>query len=121
MASFYSTLYAKFAELQVDQSFSTKFIYPATGLLPSLKVGGQISDCTVRIPPIWVANKTISYGPFVFEDGEFGQAAAVKLATASTCLLSAKSVFYWLYRDYVEEWLASKDGALRASYVVNAI
>ena len=121
MASFYSTLYAKFADLQVDRSFSTRFIYPATGLLPSLKAGKGISDCIVKIPPIRVANKTISYGPFMFEDGEFGQAAAVKLAMASTCLLSGKSVFRWLYRDYLQEWLASKTDALRASYVINMI
>jgi len=121
MASFYSTLYAKFADLQVDRLFSARFIYPATGLLPSLKTGKEISDCTVKIPPIRVASKSISYGPFMFEDREFGQASAVKLATASTCMLGAKSVFCWLYRDYMQEWLASKTDALRAGYSVNAI
>lgn len=121
MASFYSTLYAKFAELQIDRSFSARFVYPATGLMPSLKAGKEISDCRVKIPPIRVASKTISYGMFMFEDGEFGQAAAVKLALASTCLLSGKSIFRWLYRDYVQEWLASKTDALKASYAINVM
>lgn len=121
MASFYSTLYAKFADLQVDRSFSTKFVYPAVGSLPSLKVGKGISDCIVKIPSIRVAKNTISYGPFMLEDSEFGQAAVVKLATASVCLLSAKSLFCWLYRDYIQEWLASKRNTLRASYAINAI
>jgi hypothetical protein len=121
MASFYSTLYAKFAELQVDRSFSAKFVYPTSAPLPSLKVGIEISDCAVKIPPIRAAKNTISYGPFTFEDGEFGQAAAVKLATASISLLSAKSLFCWLYRDYMQEWLAPKGDALRAGYAINVI
>ena len=121
MNSFYSTLYGKFADMQVDQSFSAKFVYPATGPMPSLKVGKEISDCIVRVPPILVANNMISYGPFIFNDGEFGQSAAVKLAVASTCLLSSKSIFHWLYRDYLHEWLTSKADSLRASYAANAI
>ncbi|MEW6605410.1 MAG: hypothetical protein AB1351_12090 [Thermoproteota archaeon] len=120
MNSFYATLYAKFADLQVDQSFSAKFVYPAANPLPMLKIGKEISDCTVRIPPV-KANGRISYGPFVFEDGEFGQASAVRLAMASTCLLSGKSVFSWLYRECIKEWLASKGDPVRAGYVVNMI
>ncbi|MGI0049382.1 MAG: hypothetical protein ACREAW_07565, partial [Nitrososphaera sp.] len=107
--------------MQVDQSFSAKFVYPAIGPMPSLKVGKEISDCIVRVPPILVANNIVSYGPFIFKDGEFGQRAAVKLAVASTCLLSAKSVFHWLYRDYLQEWLIPKADPLRASYAANAI
>jgi hypothetical protein len=121
MNSFYSTLYGKFAGLQVDQSFSAKFVYPASGPMPSLKVGKEISDFIVRVPPIRVTNSTISYGPFVFKDSEFGQTAAVRLAVASTCLLSAKSVFRWLYGDYMKEWLIPKENSLRANYAVNAI
>lgn len=120
MNSFYTTLYGKFADLQVDQAFSARLVYPAAGPLPSVKTGKGISDCTVRIPPV-KANGKISYGPFAFEDTEFGQTSAVKLALASTCLLSGKSIFLWLYRDYVEEWLASKGDQLRAGYVVNTI
>src|SRR5687767_5928853 len=104
MNSFYTTLYGKFSDLQVDQTFSARFIYPAVGLLPSIKTGKDISGCAVRIPPIKVNGK-ISYGPFIFEDSEFGQTSAVKLALASTCLMSGKSIFFWLYRDYAEEWL----------------
>ncbi|AFU59846.1 hypothetical protein Ngar_c29280 [Candidatus Nitrososphaera gargensis Ga9.2] len=121
MNSFYSTLYGKFADLQVDQSFSARFAYPAKGLRPSLKIGKGILDCTVRIPQIRAAKGTISYGPFLFKDSEFGQAAAIRLAVASTCLLSGKSVFYWLYRDYLGEWLASKEDKIRAGYIVNVI
>lgn len=118
MNSFYSTLYGKFADLQLDQSFSVKFVYPASGYVPTLKTEKEISDCIVKIPPIRVANNIISYGPFAF-GSEFGQAAAVKLAVASTCLLSGKSIFRWLYRDYMQEWFATKADALRANYVVN--
>ncbi len=114
-------LYGKFADLQVDQSFSARFTYPAKGPIPSLKVGKGILDCTIKIPQIRVANGTISYGLFLFTDGEFGQAAAVRLAVASTCLLSGKAVFYWLYRNYLNEWLASKEDEIRASYVINVI
>lgn len=120
MNSFYATLYTKFADLQIDQSFSARFVYPAANPLPLLKTGKEISDCAVRIPPV-KANGRISYGPFVFEDGEFGQASAVRLAMASTCLLSGKSVFSWLYREYIEEWLASKGDPVRAGYVINMI
>jgi hypothetical protein len=120
MNSFYTTLYSKFAELQVDQSFSAKFVYPAANPLPLLKTGKEISDCIVKIPPV-KANGRISYGPFVFDDSEFGQAAVIRLVMASTCLLSGKSVFSWLYRDSIEEWLASKDDSARAGFVVNVI
>lgn len=120
MNSFYATLYNKFAELQVDQSFSARLIYPSSGPVPSLKIGKEISDCFVRIPSIKV-NGRISYGPFIFEDSEFGQTSAVRLAVASTLLMSGKSVFSWLYRDYIEEWVNSKDSPLKAGYVINTI
>jgi len=120
MNSFYTTLYSKFAGLQIDQSFSARLIYPASTYLPSLKIGKEIYNCRVGIPSIRVVNDSVSYGMFVFENNsEFGPSAAVKLAVASTCLLGTKSIFCWLYRDYVEEWISSKSDALRANYVSN--
>jgi len=121
MNSFYSTLYGKFSDLQIDQSFSARFIYPAKGLLPLLKAGKEISDFIVKVPAIRVTDGSIKYGLFTFKDSEFGQAAAVRLAVASTCLLSAKSVFHWLYSEHLPEWLGAKQNALRASHVFNAI
>jgi hypothetical protein len=121
MNSFYSTLYGKFADLQVDQSFSARFVYPSTRPVPSLKPAKEISDCIVRIPRVHVKGSTISYGPFLFEDTEFGQVSAVKLGIASTCLLSAKCIFNWLYFDYQKEWLGSKKDKLKATYTVNTI
>jgi hypothetical protein len=121
MNSFYSTLYGKFEGLQIEQTFSTKLVYPSGDLFPSLKTGKEISDCIVEIPTIHMTNERISYGLFAFEDTEFGQSAAVKLAVASTCLLSAKSIFHWLYQDYLKEWLASKTEAAKASYAINTI
>jgi hypothetical protein len=121
MNSFYSTLYGKFSDMQVDQSFSARLVYPGAGPLPSLKTGKEISDCKVRVPTIKAADGVISYGPFMFEDTEFGQAASVKLAVATTCLLSAKSVFGWLYHDYLQEWLVQKADPLRAGYAANIV
>lgn len=121
MNSFYSTLYGKFADLQIDQTFSSKLVYPINGPLPFLKTGKEISDCIVGIPAIRLTNSRISYGHFAFKDDEFGHSAAVKLATASTSLLSAKSVFYWLYQNYRKEWIASKTDAMKAGYVINTI
>lgn len=119
MNSFYSTLYGKFADLQIDASFSARFVYPGVSSQPSLKVGRGISDCVVGIPRIETRDK-ISYGPFVFQDEEFGQAAAIKLAFASTCLLSGKSVLYWLYRASIKDWLTSKKSP-KAEFVLNTI
>jgi hypothetical protein len=121
MNSFYSTLYGKFADLQIDQTFSSRLIYPTNTTLPFLKTGKGISDCIVGIPSIRLTNDTISYGHFAFEDDEFGHSAAVKLAMASTCLLSSKSILYWLYQDYRKEWVASKSDAAKAGYVINTI
>ena len=121
MNSFYSTLYGKFAGLQVEQTFSARFVYPANGGMPFLKGGSEISDCVVGVPAVHAAKNAISFGPFAFPDSEFGQEFSVKLAVASTCLLSAKSVFYWLYRPHLKEWIASKPDPLRAGYIANVI
>src|SRR5581483_4985684 len=121
MNSFYSTIYGKFAALQIDQRFSVKLVYPASSPLPFLKTGKKISDCVVSIPPIHITNSRISYGLFVFEDNEFGQSTAIKLAMASTCLLSAKSVFDWLYQSHLKEWITSKTDTMKAGFTVNVI
>jgi hypothetical protein len=121
MASFYSIIYNKFAELQVSESDSARFAYPSSDLLPSLKTGRTISDCIVAIPQISLARNAISYGPFVFDDTEFGQVSAVKVIIASISLLSAKSIFRWIYHDYLKEWLAKKADPLRARYAMNII
>jgi hypothetical protein len=121
MNSFYSTLYGKFAGLQIDQTFSARLFYPAGSASPFLKTGKEIFDCIVGIPPIHLTNGRISYSHFAFEDNEFGRSAAVKLAMASTCLLSAKSVLYWLYQNYRKEWAASKTDSMKAGYVINTI
>lgn len=121
MNSFYSILYGKFAGLQVDQLFSPRLLYPVIDALPFLKIGKGISNCAVGIPQIRIAKKTISYGPFSFNDGEFGQSAVTKLATASACLLGAKAVFRWIYRDQIKEWLAGKHDASRAGYAANIV
>src|SRR5581483_2359492 len=121
MNSFYSTLYGKFADMQIEQGFSAKLVYPASCALPFLKTGKRISDCVAGIPPIHITNNRISYGLFVFDGNEFGQSAAIKLAMASTCLLSAKSIFKWLYQSYLKEWIASKTDVMKAGFTVNAI
>ncbi|MCI0559113.1 MAG: VWA domain-containing protein [Nitrososphaera sp.] len=121
MNSFYSIIYIKFAELQVSEIDSARFAYPISDLQPFLKTGKNISDCVVGIPPIRAARNAISYGPFVFDDAEFGQVAAVKLLIASITLLSAKSIYRWVYNDFFREWLAKKTDPLRARYVMNAV
>ena len=121
MNSFYSILYGKFAALQVDPLFSARLLYPVDDALPFLRVGKEISSCAIGIPRIHVVKNTISYGPFAFQDSEFGQSASTKLAIASACLLSAKVVFRWLYRDQIKKWLESRQDALRASYAINIV
>lgn len=121
MNSFYSVIYNKFAELQISQYDSARFAYPVTELAPILKTGRRISDCFVGIPTIRIARNSIAYGPFLFEDSEFGQIASIKLIFASTALLSAKSIFRWLYRDYIKKWLANKPDPLRARYAMSII
>jgi hypothetical protein len=122
MNSFYSTLFGKFGDLQIDQAYSAKFVYPSGRHMPSVKIGREISDCIVGVPAIEVTNNRISYGPFIFEDNEFGQAASVKLAVASSCLLSAKTVLRWSFREQVEQWLGLKKSDLaRAEFCINVI
>ncbi|MGI0016005.1 MAG: hypothetical protein ACREBU_21500, partial [Nitrososphaera sp.] len=121
MNSFYSIVYDKFAELQVSEQDSARFAYPAGDLVPFLTTGRKISDCVVGIPPIQLARKAISYGPFVFEDSEFGQVAVVKTMLASVTMLSAKSIYRWIYRDFIKEWLSKKTDQLRARYVMSII
>lgn len=121
MNSFYSIVYGKFAELQVSEQDSVRFAYPTGDSLPSLTTGRRISDCIVGIPPIQLARKAISYGPFLFEDSEFGQVSAVKTIVASITLLSAKSIYRWIYRDFINEWLSKKADPLRARYAMNII
>ncbi|MGI0029835.1 MAG: hypothetical protein ACREAQ_09010 [Nitrososphaera sp.] len=121
MNSFYSIVYDKFAELQVSEQDSARFAYPIGDLVPFLTTGRKISDCVVGIPPIQLARKAISYGPFVFEDSEFGQVAAVKTMLASVTMLSAKSIYRWIYRDFIKEWLSKKTDQLRARYVMSII
>lgn len=121
MNSFYSTLYGKFAELQVDPSFSVRYVYPSSRLAPSLKLGKEISDCVVRIPAVQTSEGMISYGQFQLKDSEYNQVSAVKLALASTCLLSAKSIFNWLYQEYIQHWVESNDDKIKAAYTIHAI
>lgn len=121
MNSFYSTLYAKFVGLQIEQSHSAKLVYPVSNPLPFLKIGKEISGCVVGIPSVRIEKSTISFGQYIFKNNEFGQSSAVKLALASTCLLSAKLIFYWLYRKNVKEWIATKTETLKASYVMNIL
>lgn len=121
MNSFYSTLYNKFAELQLDPSFSVRFIYPSSKIAPSLKITKDISDCIVRIPAVKTSEGIVSYGQFHIKDGEIGQVAAIKLALTSTCLLSAKSIFYWSYQENIQPWVDSKNDKIKAAYVSNAI
>jgi len=121
MNSFYSIVYDKFAELQVSEQDSARFAYPAGDQVPFLMTGRRITDCVVGIPPIQLGRKAISYGPFEFEDSDFGQIAAVKTMLASVTLLSAKSIYRWIYRDFIKEWLSKKTHQLRARYVMNII
>ena len=119
MNSFYSIVYNKFTELQISQFDSTRFAYPADGSAPFLRTGKQISDCVVGIPPISLLRNSISYGPFTFEDNEFGQVSAVKLVIASISLLAAKAIFRWVYQDYIREWITKKPKSQRARHAVN--
>jgi hypothetical protein len=121
MNSFYSTLYGRFANLQLEQTFSARMRYPSTNLLPSLKIGNKIVDCIVSIPRIRFAKDSVAYGMFLFPESEFGEVGALKLCLASDYLLSAKSVLSWIYRDYTRKWLATKQDPLRAQYVINII
>lgn len=121
MNSFYSIIYNKFAELQISQFDSARFAFPADGSAPFLRTGKQISDCVVGIPPITLIRNSISYGPFTFEDNEFGQVTAVKLVIASISLLAAKAIFRWVYQEYIREWVAKKPKTLRARHAVNVI
>ena len=82
MNSFYSTLYGKFAGLQVEPTFSARFVYPTNDLLPFLKTGKEITDCLVGVPAVHAAKNAISFGLFSLPDNEFGQEFAVKLAVA---------------------------------------
>jgi hypothetical protein len=121
MNSFYSIIYNKFAELQISQSDSARFVYPADGTFPFLRTGKLISDCVVGVPPVILNRKSISYGPFSFEDSEFGQIASIKLVMASICLMAAKSVFRWVYHDYIRKWVATKAKPLRARHAMNVM
>ncbi|HLG37730.1 MAG TPA: hypothetical protein VI338_06310 [Nitrososphaera sp.] len=121
MNSFYSIVYNKFTELQISQFDSTRFAYPADGSAPFLRTGKQISDCVVGIPQISLLRNSISYGPFTFEDNEFGQVNAVKLVIASISLLAAKAIFRWVYQDYILEWITKKPKSLRARHAVNVV
>jgi len=121
MNSFYSILYSRFSELQIDQTFSTRLRYPLKNALPILKVGPKISDCVVGIPRIRFSKDLVSYSLFTFPDNEFGEVAALKACFASTYVLGAKSVLSWIYQDYIKKWLALKQDPLRAHYVVNII
>ena len=119
MNSFYAIIYNKFTELQISQLDSIRFAYPADGALPSLRTGKQISDCVVGIPPIKLSRKSISYGPFSFEDSEFGQVSSVKLVIASISLLAAKAIFRWVYQDAIRVWIAKRPQPLRARHAIN--
>lgn len=121
MNSFYTTLFSRFSNLQLENRFSARLRYPTSNSLPSLKVGSKISDCIVGIPKIRFSPKSISHGLFVLPNDEFGEVSIVKVCLASACLLSAKSLFYWIFRDYIKKWLNSKEDALRAQYVMNII
>jgi hypothetical protein len=121
MNSFYSIVYNKFTELQISQLDSSRFAYPADGSAPFLRTGKQISDCVVGIPPIRLLRNSISYGPFTFEDNEFGQVNAVKLVIASISLLAAKAIFRWVYQDYIRDWITKKPKSLRARHAVNVV
>jgi hypothetical protein len=121
MNSFYSIIYNKFSELQISQLDSARFAYPADGGAPFLRTGRELSDCVVGIPPINLLRKTISYGPFSFEDSEFGQVASVKLVIASISLLAAKAIFRWAYREQIKQWLAKKPKPLRARHTINVV
>ena len=121
MNSFYSTLYGRFANLQIDQLYSARLRYPTANTFPSLKIGSKISDCTVGIPRVRITKNSISYGLFSFPDNEFGNATLIKVCLSSTALLSAKSIFSWIYRDYITKWIAAKQDPLRAQYTINVI
>jgi len=121
MNSFYSILYNRFSDLQIDQEFSTRLRYPTKNALPILKVGPKISDCIVGIPRMRVSNDLVSYGLFTFPDNEFGEVSALKTCFASIHVLSVKSVLFWIYQDYIKKWLAIKQDPLRANYVMNII
>jgi hypothetical protein len=119
--SFYSIVYNKFTELQISQLDSVRFAYPADGSAPFLRTGKQISDCVVGIPAINLVQNSITYGPFVFEDTEFGQVASVKVIIASISLLAAKAIFRWVYREPIRKWLSGKPKPLRARHAVNVM
>jgi hypothetical protein len=89
--------------------------------MPSLKIGNKIAECVVNIPRIRFTKKSIAYGVFILPEDEFGEVAAIKLCLASNSLLSAKSVLSWIYRDYINKWLAKKQDSLRAQYSINII
>ncbi|HKU49837.1 MAG TPA: hypothetical protein VJP79_07795, partial [Nitrososphaera sp.] len=78
-------------------------------------------DCIVGIPSIALQHKVISYGPFSFEDSEFGQVAAVKLVVASISLLASKAIFRWVYQEYIKQWLEKKAKPLRARHIINTM
>lgn len=119
MNSFYSIVYNRFSELQISQLDSTRFAFPAEGGTPFLRTGELLSDCVVGIPEIKLVRKTISYGPFSFEDNDFGQISAVKLIMASISLLASKAIFRWLYRKEIKAWVSEKPKSLRARYAAN--
>ena len=119
MNSFYSTLYGRFASLQLEQTFSARLRYPSHGTLPSLKIGNRLPECIVSIPRIRFAKSSIGYGLFVLPEDEFGEVAAIKASLASSYLLSAKSLLSWIYRDYIKKWLHTKQDHLRAQYAIN--
>lgn len=121
MNSFYAIIYNKFTELQISSLDSARFAYPADGKLPFLRTGKQLSDCVVGIPPITLQRKTISYGPFSFDETDFGQISSVKLIIASISLLAAKAIFRWVYQDAIRAWSSNKKKPLRARHTINVM
>lgn len=121
MNSFYSTLYSRFASLQLEQNYSARLRYPTSNISPSMKIGSKISECIIGIPRVRFSQTSISFGLFSLPDNEFGQSAAIKVCLASACFLSAKSILSWIYRDYMKKWVASKEDAIRAQYAINVI
>jgi hypothetical protein len=121
MNSFYAIVYNKFTELQISQLDSARFAYPADGAQPFLRTGKLLSDCVVGIPPINLGRKSISYGPFAFSEGEFGQVQSVKLVFASISLLAAKAIFRWVYDSQIRQWLEGKPLPMRARHAVNVM
>ena len=119
-ASFYSTLYDKFASLQPEGLLVVRLAYPGrSSNFPELRV--YTDSAIVLLPRVLVWNDKISYGTCSFKEDQFGMSSSVRLILASAVLVGTKAIFYWLYKTEIANWIKSKGKRLRAAHATEII